>query len=69
MELRAELGAVVRLDHLDLERQLLHHELQERRGVVEPVVDPKHLDPGAVIDRGELAVLPTVPCIGAMNFT
>jgi len=59
VELRAELGAVVGLDHLDLEWQLLEHVVQEpdRGALVEPVVDPKDPDPRAVIDRGELVVL------------
>src|SRR4249919_1575657 len=59
VELRLELGAVVCLNHLDLERELLEHVVDElNRGLlVEPVVDPQHPDPRAVIDRGELVVL------------
>jgi hypothetical protein len=40
VELGAELGAVVGLDHLDLERQLLEHVIQEPDGalLVQPVV-------------------------------
>jgi len=47
------------LDHLDLEGELLEHVVEEpdRRGLVEPVVDPKDSDPRAVVDRGELVVL------------
>ena len=54
-----ELGAVVGLDHLDRERELLEHVVDEpdRCGLIQPVVDPKDPDPGAVIDRGELVVL------------
>jgi hypothetical protein len=50
---------VVGLDHLDLERELLKHIVQEPDGslLVQPVVDPQDPDPGAVIDRGELIVL------------
>ena len=54
-----ELRAVVGLDELDTERQLLQDVVDERdRGLlVEPVVDPEHPQPGAVIDRGELVEL------------
>jgi hypothetical protein len=49
VELGPELGAMVGLDHLDLERQLLQHVVQEPDGalLVQPVVDPKDPDPGA----------------------
>ena len=44
VELRSELGTVIRLDHLDLERQLLEHVVEEpdRALLVEPIVDPEH---------------------------
>jgi hypothetical protein len=47
VELRPELGRVVRLDHLDPEGQLLEHVVDEadRRRLIEPVVDPQDPDP------------------------
>ena len=49
----------VGLDHLDGERELLAHVVDEpdRRRLVQPVVDPQDPDPGAIVDRGELVVL------------
>ena len=54
-----ELGAVVGLDDLDRERELLEDVVDEldRGLLVVAVVDPQDPDPGAVIDRGELVVL------------
>ena len=59
VELRLELGAVVGLDHLDAERQLLQDVVEEldRGLLVVARVDPQHPEPGAVVDRGELVVL------------
>lgn len=53
-----ELGSVVGLDDLDLERELLEHLVDEldRHFLVVSRVDPQHPDPGAVIDCGELIV-------------
>jgi hypothetical protein len=47
-------SAVVRLDQLDPERQLLEDVVDElnRDLLVEDVVDPKHTEPGALIDHG-----------------
>ena len=55
-----ELGTVVGLDHLDPEGQLFEHVVDELDGglLVEVVVDAEHTEPRAVIDRGELVVLP-----------
>jgi hypothetical protein len=54
-----ELRTVVRLDHLDTERELLQHVVDEldRGALVQPVVDPQDADPGAIVDRRELVVL------------
>jgi hypothetical protein len=54
-----ELRAVVGLDHLDPEGQLLEQVVDELDGglLVEVVLDPKHAEPGAVVDRCELVVL------------
>jgi hypothetical protein len=54
-----ELGAVVGLDDLDLERQALDDMVEEldRGGLVERRVDPQDAQTGAVVDRGELVVL------------
>ena len=54
-----ELGPVVGLDDLYLERELLEDVVEELdRGLKVVVgIDPQHADPGAVIDRGVLLVL------------
>ena len=54
-----ELGAVVGLDHFDVERELLEEVVGELDGglLVVAGVDPKHADAGAVVDRGVLVVL------------
>ena len=51
-----KLGAVVSLDALDTEGQLLQHVIDEldRRLLVQALVDPQHAQPGAVVDGGEL---------------
>jgi len=71
VEPRYELGPVVRLGHLDPEGQLLEHVVDEpdRRRLIEPVVDPKDPDPGAIVDRGELVCFLREPLSGPMNFT
>jgi hypothetical protein len=53
-----ELGAVVGLDALDAEGQLLQHVVDEldRRLLAQALIDPQHPQAGAVIDRGELVV-------------
>lgn len=55
---RPELRPLVGLDLLDLERQSGQHIVQEldRRPLVRPRVDLQNPQPGAVIDRGVLAV-------------
>ncbi len=60
MEGGLELRAVVGLDHLHPEGQLLEHVVDELDGglLVEVVVDTQHSEPGAVVDRSELVVLP-----------
>jgi hypothetical protein len=65
-----EFCAVVCLDHLDPERQPLKHVVDEadRGGLVEPVVDAQHPQPGAVVDGGELVELaPGPPEWGAVG--
>ena len=59
MEASLELGAVVGLDALDLERELLEHVVDEpdRGALVDPRVDAEHSDAGAVVDGGGLVVL------------
>ncbi len=54
-----KLGPVVCLDPLNAERQLLEDVVDEldSRLLVEAVVHPKHPNPGAVVDRGELVML------------
>jgi hypothetical protein len=54
-----EFCAVVGLDDLDWEGQLLEDVVDEadRGGLVEPVVDAQDPQPDAVVDRGELVVL------------
>ena len=54
-----ELGAVVGLDDLDPERELLEDVVEEldRGLLVVAGVDPQHPDAGAVVDRGVLVVL------------
>jgi hypothetical protein len=54
-----ELGAVVGLDDLDPERELLEDVVEEldRGLLVVAWVDPQHADAGAVVDRGVLVVL------------
>src|SRR5215207_2561410 len=56
---RAPPSLNVGLDHLPAERELLQDVVDEadRGGLVEPVVDPKDTDPGAVVDRRELVML------------
>lgn len=58
MELGLELGTVVGLDRLDLERELLEDVIEEldRALLVVAVIDAQHSWPGAVIDRGVLVV-------------
>ena len=59
MEAGLELRAVVGLDELDLERQLLQDVVDALDGglLVEPFVDLEDPEPGAVIDGGVLVVL------------
>ena len=59
MEGGLKLSAVVGLDHLEPEGQLLEHVVDELDGglLVEVVVDAEHAKAGAVVDRGELVVL------------
>src|SRR5665213_195632 len=54
-----ELGAVVRLDHLDPEGELLEDVVNEldRCDLVEAIVDSQDPEPGAIVDRRELVVL------------
>jgi hypothetical protein len=68
---RVELGAVVDLEDLDLERRTLDDEVDEldRGGLVERRVDAQHPQPGPVVDRGEVAVhvapaMPPLSCGG-----
>ncbi|MEU3743534.1 hypothetical protein AB0E78_41635 [Streptomyces sp. NPDC032198] len=78
MEGGLELGAVVRLDDLDLERQALDDAVEELDGggLVHRRVDPRHAQPGAVVDGSELEVLVAasappwdIDASGSMNFT
>ena len=59
VEAGLELGAVVGLDHLDLEGQLLEDVVDELdRGFLGVAgIDPEYADAGAVVDRGVLVVL------------
>jgi len=56
-----ELGTIVGLDHLDTERQLLQHVVEEpdRRDLVALVIDAQHPDTGAIVNGGVLVVLAT----------
>jgi hypothetical protein len=70
VELGPELGAVVGLDHLDLERQLLEYVVQEPDGalLVQPVVDPKDPDPDGLaelidIEEDQSAGRPCSSCV------
>ena len=56
MELGLELGAVVRLNHVNAERQPAHDFIDElnRRPLVAGVVHLEHPKARAVVDRGEL---------------
>ena len=60
MEARAELDAIVGLEDLDPERQSFQQVVEELDGglLVELGVDPQDPQPGAVVDGGELVVLP-----------
>jgi hypothetical protein len=65
-----ELGPVIGLDRLDLERQPLHDVVDELDGrlLVQLRVDPQHPQPGAVVDRGELvALVPTAAPAGCAD--
>jgi len=59
VERALELGAVIGLDALHSERELLEHVVDELGCslLVVAVVDAQHADAGAVVDRGELVVL------------
>jgi hypothetical protein len=72
VERRAELGPAVGLDDLDGEGETLQHVVDEldRRLLIELGIDPKHPEPGAVVDGGELVeLLPRGALDGWMNFT
>ena len=58
-----ELGAVVRLQHLDTEREPLSNLVQETDccALITPIVDFQNPDAGAVIDSGELVEALTGP--------
>ena len=61
MEVRLELGAVVRLDDVDAKRQAPKDFVDDldRRALVAGVVDLEHANAGAIVDRRELTqVLP-----------
>lgn len=72
VELGTELAAVVGLDGVDAERELLADVVEElnRGDLVVLVVDTQHAQPGAVVDRGVLVVA-RFPCPfrGSMNLT
>jgi hypothetical protein len=59
MEGTLELGAVVSLDDFDLEGEPFEQVVEELDGglLVTAWIRPKHSDPGAVVDGGELVVL------------
>ena len=56
VEARLELGAIVRLQHVDTEWQPLSNLVEEadRRALVAPIVDLQDSDTRAVVDGGEL---------------
>ena len=60
VEAGAEFDAVVGLNDLHPEREPLQHIVQELDGrlLVELGIDPQDPQPGAVVNRGELVVLP-----------
>ncbi len=56
MEAGLELTTIVGLDGLDLEGQPVENQVNELDGslLVEPLIDPEHAKPSAVVDRGVL---------------
>ena len=65
MEAGLELGAIVRLDHLDAEGQAAEDIIDELDGrpLIAGLEDFQDADPGAIVDRGELIE----PSAGARN--